>query len=75
MFLDTIKYFQESSGTLASNLTDSEKDVIRFECKEFLQKDETCFPEFNSLTQNNQECVLDYLSTGKGTIPYEMIKR
>ena len=68
MFLDTIKYFQESSGTLASNLTDSEKDVIRFECKEFLQKDETCFPKFNSLTQNN-------LSTGKGTIPYEMIKR
>ena len=29
MFLDTIKYFQQRLGTLASNITDSEKFAIR----------------------------------------------
>ena len=62
-------------GTLASNLTNWEKNSIRAECKKFLQKDEMFSKKLNSLTQNDQEWVLNYLSTGKGTIPVEIIKR
>ena len=75
MFLDTIKYFQQSLGTLANTLTDSEKNTIRSECKEFLQKDAIYSQRFNSLRQSCQKCVLDYLWTTKGTILYEMITR
>ena len=75
MFLDTIKYFQQSLGTLANTLTDSEKNAIRSECKEFLQKDAIYSQRFNSLRQSCQKCVLDYLWTTKGTILYEMITR
>ena len=31
--------------------------------------------KFLSYSQTDQEWVLDYLSSGKGTIPYEMISR
>ena len=75
MFVDTIKYFQQGLGKLASGLTDSEKLAIRTECKKFIQKDENLSQKFNSCTKEDQEWVLDYLSTGKGTIPYEMITR
>ena len=69
MFLDTIKYFQQSLGTLASNLTDSEKFAIQRECE--IRKDEKLSKKFNLCTKEDQEWVLAYLSTGKGTIPYE----
>ena len=75
MLFDTIKYFQQSLGTLASNLTDSEKLAIRTEFKKFISKDENLSKKFNAWTEKDQEWVLDYLSTGKGTIPYEMIAR
>ena len=75
MFVDTIKYFQQGLGKLASGLTDSEKLAILTECKKFIQKDENLSQKFNSCTKEDQEWVLDYLSTGKGKIPYEMITR
>ena len=74
-FIDTIKYFQQSLGTLASNLTDSEKFAIRTECEKFIKKDENLSKKFNSCTKEDQEWILAYLSTDKGTIPYEMITR
>ena len=49
MFLDTIKYFQQSLGALANSLTDSEKSAIRSECKKFLQKDSIYSQRFNRL--------------------------
>ena len=55
MFLDTIKYFQQSLGTLASNLTKSEKLAIRTECKKFLNKDENLSKKFNALAEKDQE--------------------
>ena len=75
MFLNTIKYFQQSLVTLASNLIDREKLAIRTECKKFINKDENLSNKLNVLTEKDQEWVLDYLSTGKGTILYEMIAR
>ena len=75
MFLETIKYFQQNLGTLASNLTGSEKLAIQTECQKFLNKDENLSKKFNVLTEKDQAWVLDYLSTGKGKIPCEMITR
>ena len=75
MFLETIKYFQQNLGTLASNLTGSEKLAIQTECQKFLNKDENLSKQFNVLTEKDQAWVLDYLSTGKGKIPCEMITR
>ena len=55
MFLDTIKYFQQSLGTLASKLAKSEKLTIRTECKKFLNKDENLSKKFNALAEKDQE--------------------
>ena len=52
-----------------------EKFAIRTECEKFIRKDENLSKKFNSCTKEDQEWVLSYLSTGKGTIPYEMITR
>ena len=75
IFIDTIKYFQQSLGKLASSLTDGEKFAIRTECEKFIRKDENLSKKFNSCTKEDQEWVLSYLSTGRGAIPYEMITR
>ena len=40
VFIDSIKYFQQSLGTLAETMTDNEKLAIRKECKKFVLKDE-----------------------------------
>ena len=37
-FIDTIKYFQQSLGTLASSFTSSEKESIYKECERYLLK-------------------------------------
>ena len=75
MFIDTIKYFQQSLGTLASNLTDNEKLCIRKECKKVIEKDPSLARKFNICTKEDQEWILHDLSIGKGTVPYEMITR
>ena len=38
MFIDTIKYFEQSLEVLASNLTDNEKEAICKECKKIIEK-------------------------------------
>ena len=52
-----------------------EKFAIRTECEKFIRKDENSFKKFNSCTKEDQEWVLSYLSTGKETIPNEIITR
>ena len=74
-FIDTIKYFQQSLGMLASDLTDNEKFAIRTECEKFIKKDENLSKKFNSCLKEDQEWILDYLSTGQRTIPYQMKTR
>ena len=55
MILDSIKYLQQGLGTLASNLTKSEKLAIRTECKKFLNKDENLSKIFNALAEKDEE--------------------
>ena len=72
-FIDTIKYFQQSLGGHAGSLTSSEKTKIRRQSHLFLVSNPKTHQHFVSLSKEDQEWVLDYLSTGKGVIPYQLI--
>ena len=74
-FTDTIKYFQQSLGVLASTMSNEERAAVKRECKKFIPKDEALSKKFNLCSEEGQEWVLKYLSTRKGVIPYEMITR
>ena len=72
-FIDTIKYFQQSLGALASSLTMSEKSAIYSECQKYLMADDRLSRTFLVLSITDRDWVLNYSSSRKGTIPYEMI--
>ena len=60
-------------GGLANSLTSSEKATINDERRKYLIKDEKLLKIFLNLSETDQEWVLNYLCSGKGTIPYELI--
>ena len=72
-FIDAVKYLQQSLGTLAISLTSSEKESIYKECERYLLKNKVFSTRFQMLSQTDREWVLEYLSSSKGTIPYELI--
>ena len=74
-FLDTYKYYQQSLSVLASTMTDEERSNIKKECKKFIESDSKLNFKFQKCSDVDQEQVLNYLSSGKGVIPYEMITR
>ena len=45
------------------------------QCEKFIKKDKNLSKTCNLCLKEDQEWVLDYLSTGKGAIPYQMITR
>ena len=48
-------------------MTDIEKENVRKNCRRFLAE------KLMFLTEEDKKWVLDYLSSGKGMIPYQMI--
>ena len=66
-FINTVKYFQQNLGSLADSMTDTERDNVRNTCKKFLA-DKLMF-----LNEENEKWILDYLASGKGMIPYQLI--
>ena len=66
-FIDMIKYYQQSLASLASSMTDIERANIRKNCRRFLAE------KLMFLTEQDEAWVLDYLSSGKEMIPYQMI--
>ena len=66
-FIDTVKYFQQTLESLATSMTAVEREKILKICRRFLS-DKLMF-----LTEKDEEWVMDYLSSGKGMIPYQMI--
>ena len=72
-FLDTIKYFQQSLGGLANGLIDQEKSAISRECEKLIKNDSKLPKKYLLCTKKKQKWILQYLSTEKGTVPYEMI--
>ena len=59
-FIDTVKYFQQSLESLADSMTDVERENIRKVCRRFLAE------KLTFLTDEDEKCVFDYLSSGKG---------
>ena len=72
-FVDTVKYFQQSLSTLAASLTSSEKEAIWKACKNYLTKDPNLSKKLLFCTKEEKHWVLEYLFSGKGTIPYELV--
>ena len=72
-FIDTTKYFQQSLAAFASSLTSSEKAEILKNCEKYLMRDSKLSNKFLLLNKTEKYQVLDYLSSGKRTIPYELI--
>ena len=54
-------------------MTDQEGLSIKKESKKFIRKDTKLNEKFKKWSVEDQEWVLNYLSTGKGVIHYEMI--
>ena len=66
-FIDTVKYFPQSLGSLADSMTDIERKNVRKICRKFLAE------KLMLLNDEDEKWVLDYLASGKGMIPYQMI--
>ena len=66
-FIDTVKYFQQSLGNLADSMTDTERENVRKMRRKFLAE------KLMFLNDEDEKWVLDYLVSGKGMIPYQMI--
>ena len=54
VFIDSIKYFQNSLGTLVNTMTDNKKLAIKKECKKFSLRDESLPLKFNACTEKDQ---------------------
>ena len=66
-FIDTVKYFQQSLTSLAESMTDTERENVRKIRRRFLAE------KLMFLTDEDEKWVLEYLASGKGMIPYQMI--
>ena len=66
-FIDTVKYYQQSLASLTSSITDIERANVRKTYRRFLAE-KSMF-----LIYEDENWILDYLSSGKGMIPYQMI--
>ena len=67
-FIDTVKYFQQSLASLAKSMTDDEQENVKRTCRNFIANKRML------LTEENKKWVLDYICSGKGTIPYQIVK-
>ena len=70
-FIDTIRYYQQS---LSKSIHQTKKRHIQSSCKKIYRKNPTYSANFLSLSDENKEWILEFLSRGKGVIPYEKIK-
>ena len=66
-FIDTVKYFQQSLANLASSMTKIEQKNVRKIFKRLLAH------KLMFCNKEQENWVLDYLTSGKGIIPYQMI--
>ena len=67
-FIDTVKLFQQSLGSLADSMANkTDRENVRNICIKFLA------PRLIFLSDADEKWVLDYLASGKGMIPYQMI--
>ena len=74
-FIDTVKYYLKSLSTLAVTMAEKEKENTKIKCKRFILGERNLSQRLLSYSLEEQELVLNYLSSGKGIIHYEMIKK
>ena len=55
-------------------MTNQEKGKIKSESKKFIKKHYYFGPIFKNLLKDDQDWILEYMSKGKGVIPYEVMK-
>ena len=74
-FIDSVKYYQQPLSKLARSTTSEEK--IRIECLflGFLGFQHPYYSKFflQSLSEDDRNYALQYLSSGKGCFPYESV--
>ena len=68
-----MKYYQQSFAKLAESMTDEEKEKNKSESKKFIKKHYYFGPISKNLLKDDQDWILEYMSEGKGVIPYEMM--
>ena len=64
----------KSLAKLAESMTSEGKEKIKTESKIFILKHGYFCKAYFSLSKTDQEWILEYMCSGKGVIPYEMIK-
>ena len=74
-FIDTIKFYQEPLHALAASMEPTENQYIKRSIIVFLETRPKFSFKYSTLTFDNKKWVVDYLPSGKGVIPYEMIKQ
>ena len=74
-FIETIKFYQEPLYAPAASMEPTEHENIRKFITAFLETYPRFSFKYSTLSFENKKWVVDYLSGGKGVIPYEMIKQ
>ena len=69
-FIDTIKYFQQSLSNLGSSMTPAEKENLKINFERVL-----AYRLFYCNDLAEREWILDYLTSSKETIPYQIITK
>ena len=54
-------------------MTDQEKEKTKIESRKFIKKHDRFGKIFKDLLKTDQDWILEYMSSGKGVIPYEMM--
>ena len=64
-FINTIKYFQQNLASLAASMTNEERENVKKNCRVFLAE------KLMYVKDDDVDWILEYLSSGKGTIPLD----
>ena len=70
-FIDTLKYYQKSSGQLAATLSVDEKLAVKKVVEQFIRQHDHLSEVWKYLGPQQKEKKLDIIADGKGIIPYE----
>ena len=73
-FIDSIKYYQTSSGKLSETLSDVEKANIKKLTEQFLLTHPYFSNVWKELYVHEKSKVIDIIVSGKGIIPYEKVE-
>ena len=72
--IDVVKYYQQSLANVAENCDKIERENIKKSSLHFLENHPKYCTKFKKLTENEKKFIEEYLSVGKGVIPYEKVK-